>query len=141
VTQASKIAKSQLKPLVKGIPEEAEKGGKGGQEQMVQNKFSNEQKQEDGKTKVNRDAWNAIGETASTILVDHAGGGMVGQGDGAGMQKKDHFMPGKGLGNPRPGVETKGLATQAMPRTEFVLLFVWREPLAAAPVAVADDKK
>lgn len=72
-----------------------------------------------GREKKNRDGWKPIGETASAIYADTFGGSV--------------------------GFE-KGPATDpyAVPRTEFVVVFIWREPLAnetpVAGVAIGEKK-
>jgi type IV pilus assembly protein PilM len=153
--QASKITKSQLKPLIKGLAAGADdKGAKQGEfgkaPPGAPGGKMGEQKQDGGAQKANRDGWNAIGENAAAILVDHAGGGLgAGQGGGFGFgggepgkapPKGPAFQPNQPVGGGDPKVPAAG---QTLPRTEFVLLFIWREPLAAAQQAapVADDKK
>jgi hypothetical protein len=82
------------------------------------------------KDKPSRDAWRPIGEQASATI-GAGGGGFGGPGVGAG--------PGPGPGAVfQPGVEGGKKALPPVPRYEFVIVFVWREPLGPeTPAAVA----
>lgn len=69
-----------------------------------------------------RDGWSAQGEVATSIF----GSGGAGMGGGPGMPG------GAGTPNtPMPGMEpeTGNLPSNLPPKTEFVILFVWQEPL------------
>lgn len=108
-------------------------GGKGGGDK------------DDGK-KVNREGWRPIGDVASLIFGDFgraggAGGGAGGGGGGPGVGQEAGKFPGGGdkgfgkgvpenpggdKGNPK-GPDPGG----AVPRTEFVILLIWREPIAS----------
>src|SRR5207244_7052329 len=103
--------------------------------------------------KPTRDGWVPIGETASTTIVDDVGAGGVGGAPGGGAGVPQGPPGGKGGlgGMPPPGGGGLGplggggakaaKADGPMKRTEFVLLFIWREPAVAqqAPVANADE--
>lgn len=69
-------------------------------------------------TKPSRDGWRPIGETALRIFGDNA-----------------PPIGGQGGGNLGGGKKDAGEKVAAIPRTEFVLLFVWREPIAALQIA------
>ena len=108
--------------------------------------------------KPSRDAWKPVGEVASTALGEGAGGGGMGVGGGpeGGIRplQPGPFMKGEGaIGvNPMDPAAKRGADKQ--PRTEFVVLLVWREPItmqlpqlaggdaaeAAAPAAPAEAK-
>jgi type IV pilus assembly protein PilM len=65
-----------------------------------------------------RDGWNPIGEVAKDLFVDNPGGAL-----GA-----------------RPDANAAVVA-QPIPRTEFVVVFVWAEPIAALQTINLTDKK
>ena len=77
--------------------------------------------QEGQKEKPSRDQWKPIGETASGALVEGVGAGPGGGGGGV-------IEP-----------AAKGLAP--VPRFEFVILFIWREPTGAPTVGAPAEKK
>jgi hypothetical protein len=133
----SKIAKSHLRRLVRGIAEGAVDGKNPGDGRGVRPQgpgiIEGEGKEganAPANQKANREAWNPIGETAIAVLVNDAGGAF-----GAPPGK---WLPREKIGAPPPpGGDPKAAAQdKAMERIEFVLLFVWREPTASA-----DDKK
>jgi type IV pilus assembly protein PilM len=133
----SKIAKSHLRRLVRGI---AEAGPDGKVDGPGLNPRPGRGKEGDGgvnapaNQKANREAWNPIGETAIAVLVNDAGGAF-----GAPPGK---WLPGeKIIAPPLPGGDPKTAAQdKAMERIEFVLLFVWREPIASAKPSPAVEK-
>jgi type IV pilus assembly protein PilM len=114
--QFNLIGKSVLKTLLRGdvagggglpgVPiKPAEPGGNPGQ----------------GDAKPSRDQWRPIGEMATQILADGGGGGV-----GPGFPK----MPNPPLPPPQVGdSKTPAVLEQPVPRTEFILLLVWQEPI------------
>ncbi len=79
---------------------------------------------------LSRDAWKPIGRTASQLFADGGGGG------GFGFQKQPPVEFGKG------GVAAPPAAGQATIRTEFVIVFTWREPiLNQQTIDLGDNKK
>jgi hypothetical protein len=90
--------------------------------------------------KPNRDTWTPIGEIASSIF-GQGGGGFPGAppGDirpgGKGMPMPPMPPPNKMPGPPMGGDQGPKAAGPApkdvVPRTEFVILFIWREPIVA----------
>jgi type IV pilus assembly protein PilM len=92
--------------------------------------------QKEGEKKINRDGWRAIGEVASSIFVGGGGGGggQPGLGNIPGGPDKSKGSKDFPSGNAPKG-DTPGLANpNAVPRTEFVILFIWREPIASQEV-------
>jgi type IV pilus assembly protein PilM len=90
----------------------------------------------------NRSSWRSIGEVAGSIL-GGGGGGMMGQGmmggdEAAGGGMANQMMNMAQMQQPQirginPAGQQKGaVAVQRQPRYEFVVLFVWKEPLSAA---------
>jgi type IV pilus assembly protein PilM len=131
--QGSKIAKSHLRRLVKGQQEaQGNKGPDGPGKITPPGGKEADPKGGGTEQKANRDGWTPIGETASTILVDAAfGSGQFGKGF---AREKAPPIP-SGADSKTPA------AAQVLPRTEFVLLFVWREPTALPQANAADQKK
>ncbi|HEX5033933.1 MAG TPA: hypothetical protein VFW62_05585, partial [bacterium] len=143
------IKKSFLKTLIKG---ETEKGGKGavdgaGAPPKSGSGGGQDNMQVAGQgadAKPKRDNWKPIGEVASSIYGDvSGGGGMFGQPNFEGMRPgkggSNIFNPPGGAGPVGPDPKLpKGAAQAPVERTEFVVLFIWREPLAGA---VAEAKK
>jgi type IV pilus assembly protein PilM len=133
----SKIAKSHLRRLVRGMAEGAPEGKNPGEGQFKLRPGPGNEREPGGNPaanqKVNRDGWNPIGETAVAVLVNEAGGAAGGPlGKGFPREK----------GTPLPGGETKTPAQdKAMERFEFVLVFVWREPTSLAKSNPANDKQ
>ena len=75
----------------------------------------------------NRDGWRPLGEVAAGIFGGGGGGAAVGN-RGAGP------MGNPPAGDPKMGDAKKGSPALApLARTEFVLLFTWREPIAVNP--------
>ena len=136
----SKIAKSHLRRLVRGIAEAGPDGknppveGPGLNPRLGAGKEVDPGGNAAANQKVSRDAWNPIGETAIAVLVNDAGGAF-GAPPGKWGPKEKIFAP------PPPGGDKAAAQDKAMERIEFVLLFVWREPIAAAKQSPADEKK
>jgi type IV pilus assembly protein PilM len=103
-----------------------------------------------------REAWNPIGDSAVAALGGGGGGsGKMGGGmglpgmPGKGGSGKGPAMPGMPTGPSQPGASgnagktaegTNG-SVQLQPRTEFVVLLVWREPTPGTPTPGAEEKK
>jgi type IV pilus assembly protein PilM len=105
----------------------------------------------------NRDAWRPLGEVASASLGGAPGAGGPGFGmpgmpkdypqpgltgpkrPGAGLTMPPPAVPGgttipgKGPSTTPPGTEPETPPPAAVPRTEFVIFFVWQEPLPPEP--------
>ncbi len=100
------------------------------------------------KNKPNRDHWLPLADTvAASIFGKHVlpvgagGGGPGGGGGGAGIFKPGAPPPIK-VGDPGvPGDPKQAPPTLVVPRYEFVLVFVWREPIVAEQPVVLEDKK
>lgn len=99
-----------------------------------------------GGGKSTRDSWKPLGEIASVALGAGSGGGMGFPGGGGDVMK----MPGSAMPMPTPGGPgmmppgMKGPATATtnrQPRTEFIILFVWKEPTGEAAPAEDAAKK
>ncbi|MCS7045208.1 MAG: type IV pilus assembly protein PilM [Gemmataceae bacterium] len=104
---------------------------------------SGESSQSDTKT-VSRDGWHPLGEVASAVLAEGGGGGL---GTGLGAVGSATGKPGAGSLGPGP-MGTSSSAPQGnaatgttsasksavplQPRTEFILLFVWKDATPAA---------
>ena len=108
------INRSFLRDLVKGLPPEVGPGGLAPPPPPPPPGAA---------VKPNRDAWRPIGDTASFVL---------GAGGGPGVFAPPQFFP-----PPVNPKEKDVVAPKVIPRTEFVLVFVWREPITAhAPVGL-----
>jgi type IV pilus assembly protein PilM len=87
-----------------------------------------------GPAKKTRDGWRPIGDIAASVLGADPG---IGPGPGGGQpifRPEVPFMPQPGGGNPP---DAKSL-TNKQPRTEFVILFVWREAISTEVQAPVD---
>jgi len=86
--------------------------------------------------KKTRSSWRPVGEVAGSILGGGGGGfGMQGmnEGGGAEMANMAKMMQPQIRGfNPGGAAQQKIVAVQRQERYEFVVLFVWKEPLSAA---------
>jgi len=136
------IGKSWLNVLVKGDPQ---LGGFGpgpapampGREQPAMPGGPGPGAAGDGKEKPNRDTWKPIGEQAAAVIGEGAGGIFPG---GPGGEKAPKFVA------PPPGsegtIKPKTALQKVVPRYEFVILFIWREPIGPpeTPAASADKK-
>jgi hypothetical protein len=116
------IGRSELRELVKGIADGG--GGKEKDKGMMQPPGApgGDQAKGGDAPKANRDAWNPIGEIATAVL----GGGGGGNNAFGGGHKE---APPPALGG------------NLQARTEFVILFVWREPLPVQAAPPAPDGK
>ena len=85
----------------------------------------------EGKEKANRDMWRPMGLETAAIVGEAGGPGGGG------------FAPPPGAVPPPGGVEGAKGKQKAVPRYEFVIVFIWREPIGPEPTAVAAgaDKK
>jgi type IV pilus assembly protein PilM len=111
------IGKSYLKTLVKGLPPEGVAGDRGPvmPQQPIQLPGVPGTPE-----KANRDTWRPIGEQASSIYGDNIAG------------------PGQAFVAPPLPVGTEAPVIQPVPRYEFVLVFIWREPQQTITL---DEKK
>jgi len=148
---------SYLRDLVIGIqPEKADGGKEGGGDKMQFNQVGGGGDGGGGggggaePKKNNRLDHQPIGEAARKAIGGGGGGGGGGPvgkpGGGPGMKppggdagKFRPNDPGKGPG-PADGKAKDGVE-RGMSRTEFVIVFVWREPIASATPVNTDEKK
>lgn len=160
--QPSMIGKSYLRPLVRGIaaaaPDKDNKpamaGMQGGPPPGMA--MAGMQGGVGGdKGKPSRDNWQPLGETVAysifgdNALAGGAGGGMGGMaGGGIGgapppVQKVGGAPPPgmKGFPMPPNGELGKTANPQGVVRTEFIVLFTWREPISAQQTIVLEEKK
>lgn len=124
------IQKSTLKTLIKGGGGgDKDKKDVGGEIKMDKGGGGGGGGEPGAAAKVNRDGWKPFAEIASATYgdVDFKGGagGNVGAAKDAGFQKKE-------------AAATSGL--NLPPRTEFVILFVWREPLPGDPAGAPSEQ-
>src|SRR5262249_6166764 len=141
------IAKSQLRRLIRGMAEGGPEGkNPEGQFKRPRGPGSEREPGPGGgnpaaNQKPSRDGWNPIGETALAVLVNEAGGAPGGPpGKGFPREFPRGFPREKVVPPPGGGVKTPA-QDKAMERFEFVLLFVWREPISLVKSSPADDKK
>jgi hypothetical protein len=112
------IGKSYLKVLQRGIPAVAEAGAKPGPGgAMPGNPPGPGGPAGAADQKPSRESWKPIGDVASDLFVDNPGGG------GGGAAKGE------------------AVVAQPIPRTEFVVVFVWFEPIAGLEPIILDDTK
>ncbi len=115
---------ANLAPGDKGQPAAGDKGG-GGDAKPV------------------RDGWQPIGDIASSTFGGDLGGGAAGgmrDGMGPKMPGGAPFIP-PGVGNPMQPQKGPVVAGNRQPRTEFILLFIWREPISTQQTAATEEKK
>ncbi len=95
-----------------------------------------------GDAKPTRDAWRPIGDIALSTFggdLGGAGGGMDGRGGGMAPPAIGPVAGGNPL-QPQKGPAVAAVANR-QPRTEFIILFVWREPISTPQVAASTDEK
>jgi type IV pilus assembly protein PilM len=162
------IAKSELRTLVRGSGEAGGKDSKAGEMMPGGQKVGDTGGKDDSGAgaAARRESWSPVGDIASAMLGGGGGGGFGGTGRGQGggggnmslPQSGDRTKPRGGSAGPGgpgapPGIgpgagskhEDTGNGT-LQPRTEFIVLFVWREPQPSAPqpadaTVAADQKK
>ncbi len=141
------ISKSFLKTLAKGEAAgggaDKDKGDGVGKMPNMGGPGAQQGGDKDGQKSVNRDGWKPLGDIASSIYGDFGGGGggIGGGGGGGAEQKAPGGFPGaggdKGFGVPDfPGGnkgDPKGAqgGSATVPRTEFVIVLIWREPITS----------
>ena len=136
------IGQSLLRALVKG---EGDGGGKGdGSKNMglgSPNAGDSDKKDESGAAAATkREGWSPVGEVSAAVLGGgggFGGGGAVGGGMNVGGGKQGGLSKGG-------AAESNTKDTTLQPRTEFIVLLVWREPQPSAPpsaAAVEENKK
>lgn len=126
------ISKSNLKSLLRAGPGDTTGGDQKGATPMP----PQPQAGDTGTAKASRDAWAPLGETARLGFGDANLGPAGGFGPGGGPGPGGGFDPklGGATIQPNPPVipgkgPTKEETIRRQPRTEFVLLFIWNEPL------------
>jgi hypothetical protein len=108
------IGKSYLKTLIKGTPDPIEVNAP---------KIAPPPAGGQVEQKINREAWRPLGETASSIYVDNAAGFALAP------------VP-KGIIDPKAAPPEP-----VVPRFEFVVLFVWQEPISTQQAITLTEKK